>query len=178
MVEKIPEQPEENLPDWEELKEEDLDPGIREDLLELARIDEKEIWSDKELSRRLQGEPTFAPSLWLGLRLLLESHGLTQQKDVLERFDELSDSFTGQKKASIEEQIRDIRELRKYLSSLGLNEKDLSAKETLRRAYLGVGQAQSEEALKVLKQLAEENPSFRKALEMFDKEAKSREGRG
>ena len=163
------------MPDWEELKDEEIDPGIKQDILELAKIDEEKFWSPQELGRRLQGEPTFAPSLWLGLQMLLESHGLTKQSEVIQKFDELSDSFTGQKRASLEEQIKDIQELRKYLSTLGFSEKELSAKETLKRAYFGYVNRKDEEALKMLHQAAKEDPALRKALEEFDREVRERE---
>ncbi|MDO8561066.1 MAG: hypothetical protein Q7R91_02525 [bacterium] len=181
MTERIPEQPEENLPDWEELNDPNLDPGFREDLLGLAKIDEKEFWSDEGLARRLQEdkENTFAPSFWMGTLILLESHGLSKNKDVLDRFNALSDSFTGVKqRASIEEQVHDIQELKKYLLSLGISEKNVSGKETLHRAYWGRVAPGSEEALRILQNIAMENPNFRKKLEEFDREARERERGG
>lgn len=174
MAEKIPDG---GMPDWDELKDEEIDPGIRQDLLELAKIDEEKFWSYRELGLRLQGEPTFAPSLWLGLRMLLESHGLAKKGEVMEKFDQLSDSFTGQKKASLDEQIKDVQELRKYLSTLGFSENELSAKETLKRAYFGYVNRKDEEALKMLHQAAKEDPALKRALEEFDKEAREREGK-
>ncbi len=170
-------QPEENLPDWEELKDEKIDPGIRDDLLELTKIDERKFWTDEELSRKLEHDTTFAPSLWLGYQILLESQGFEKKGDILTRFDELSDSFTGQKAASLKEQIKDINELRKFLSSLGFSERELSAKETLKRAYFGYADRKDEEALKMLQRAMREDSSLRKALEDFDKEARGREGR-
>ncbi|MFY9462318.1 MAG: hypothetical protein WAP51_03910, partial [Candidatus Sungiibacteriota bacterium] len=71
--------------------------------------------------------------------------------------------------------VKDIQELRKYLSNLGFSEKELSAKETLKRAYFGYVNRKDEEALKMLHQAAKEDPALRKALEEFDREARERE---
>ena len=175
MMEQTPQQPEENLPDWEGLKDGEIDPGIKRDILELTKINEEKFWSDKELARMLQGDPTFAQSLWLGLQMLLESHGLTKHSEVIRKFDELSDGFTGTKQAGPEEQINDIRELRKYFAALGFSEKEMSAKETLKRAYFGYADRKDTEALRMLQNAAKEDPAVRKAMEEFEREVRGRE---
>jgi hypothetical protein len=165
-------------PDWEELKDEEIDPGIRDDLLELTKIDEKKFWTDEELARKLEHDTTFAPSVWLGYQILLESQGFEKKGDILTRFEELTDSFTGGKQgATLKEQLKDIHELKKFLSSLGFSERELSAKETLKRAYFGYVDRKDEEALLMLQRAMREDSSLRKALEDFDKEARGREGR-
>ena len=179
MPEQSPERPADDYtPDWEELKDEEIDPGIRDDLLELTKIDEKKFWTDEELARKLEHDTTFAPSLWLGYQILLESQGFEKKGDILTRFEELTDSFAGaQLGATLKEQLKDIHELRKFLSSLGFSGRELSAKETLKRAYFGYVDRKDEEALLMLQRAMREDSSLRKALEDFDKEARGREGR-
>ena len=165
------------MPDWAELKDEEIDPGIRDDLLELSKIDEQKFWTDEELAIKLEYDTTFTPSLWIGYQLLLESQGFEKKGDVITRFDEITGSLFGERGGGIQQQVKDIHELRKFLSSLGFSEKELSAKETLKRAYFGYVDRKDEEVLKMLHQAAKEYPALIDALERLDQEAKRREGR-
>lgn len=63
-----------DMPDWEEFEDEELDPGIREDLLEFAKINEAEYWSDEALETKLKEDPLLPATLFFGYQILINSH--------------------------------------------------------------------------------------------------------
>lgn len=75
----------------------------------------------------------------------------------------------------LEERAQAIQEARQELARLGFSEKDLSAKETLKRAYFGTAEDRGKEALDMLKKAAEENPDLKRAMEEFERSARERD---
>lgn len=184
-----PEQPEEgNAPHWPELDDPELADEYKDMLRDLSQVDERTFWEEKNLARNLKEDATFAASVYFGFLLLLHERGFLRNREVADRFDALTKSFTGEKHQSdIQEQARDIRELRKYLLELGCAEDELSGRETLRRVMLAeldpkrsgwmqaLEELKKDQGIEALKKIAEEDPTFSEALERFDREASERE---
>lgn len=168
----------EGIPDWEELKDEELDPGIREDLLGFAKINEETFWTEEELEKKLEEDPLLPIGLWFGFQILLDSHGIryseAERDAALRRYNELSNRILSDKNG-LKDRARAIQGAKRTLATLGFSEEELSAKETLKRAYFGHAEDRSAEALQMLKKAAEEDPGLKGALEQFDREARERE---
>ncbi|MBI2036770.1 MAG: hypothetical protein HYT14_00195 [Candidatus Liptonbacteria bacterium] len=167
-----------DVPDWEELRDEEIDPGIREDLLKFAKINEAEFWSDEVLETKLKEDPLLPVSLFFGYQTLINSHKIkpsdAARDAVLRRYNEAMNRFLSDKLPA-EERILAVQRARQELAQLGFSEKDLSAKETLKRAYLGTAEDRDEEALAMLKRAAGEDPGLKRAMEEFERAARDRE---
>ncbi|MBI2640255.1 MAG: hypothetical protein HYW90_05210 [Candidatus Sungbacteria bacterium] len=188
MAEYIPQQPEEKPPRWPELEDEDLADEYKDMFRDLLQIDETKFWEDGVLERNLQEDASLAASIYFGSLLLLQGRGFLAKPGVVDRFNELTGSFTEEKhRIGLKEQAADIRKLREYLLSLGCTSEEISAKETLRRVMLAelnpeesgwmkaLQEIKADEGIEALKKIASESPALFAALQEFDREAKERE---
>lgn len=188
MSEYFSQQPEEKLPHWPELEDEELADEYKDMFRELLQIDEGKFWEDGVLERNLKEDATLAPGIYFGSLLLLHARGFLLKPGVADHFNALTRSFTEEKhRIDLKEQADDIRKLREYLLSLGCTTDEVSAKEILRRVMLAelqpeesgwtqaLKEIKTDQGIEVLKKIAGEEQSFFKALEKFDREARGRE---